>query len=284
LIEAAHHEGERLGLAVWNEDEAGPYQAIPQAGHSWQLMGQPARQPHEYVRGGTAKLLTLLHPATGTVWVKGTINSANAVLHPWLQEQHPWLQEQHPWLQEQHPWLQEQHPWLQEQLSAIVEKLPAAAPVRDQVANRAQWERWQEGLSEKFTLLAELPPLRLLLIWDNLAGHKTPEMVCWLMHHGIMPLYMPLGGSWLNMAESVQRILTRRALDAQHPRSSGEIIGWLEATARAWNRQPTAFVWGGARHARRERARRRRGRPLTLHAIGGSGACFAESVVYAKAA
>jgi len=256
LIEAAHREGAQLGLAVWNQDEAGPYQAVPQAGASWQLVSHPVHQPHEYVRGGTAKLLTLLHPATGQVRVKGVSSSANAVLHPWLREQ----------------------------LSAIIDELPPAEPVQDAVANRARWERWQDGLSEKFTLLSELPPLRLLLIWDNLAGHQTPEMVCWLMRHGIMPLYTPLGGSWLNMAESVQRILTRRALDGQHPRSSGEIIQWLEATARAWNRQPTPFVWGGTRHARRERARRRRGRLLTLHAIGGSGACFAESVVYAKAA
>ncbi len=233
MIEAAHREGERLGLVVWNQDEAGPYQAIPQPAYSWQPVGHPACQPHEYVRGGTAKLLTLLHPVTGTVRVKGVISSANVVLHPWLQEQ----------------------------LRAIVEALPPAAPVRDAVANRARWERWQDGLTEKFTLLAELPALRLLLIWDNLAGHKTPEMVCWLLRHGIMPLYTPLSGSWLNMAESVQRILTRRALEGEHPRSSGEIIEWLEATARAWNRQPTPFVWGGARHARRERARRRRSRP-----------------------
>jgi len=41
---------------------------------------------------------------------------------------------------------------------------------------------------------------------------------------------------------------------------------WLEATARAWNRQPTPFVWGGKRQQRRERARLRR--------LGGSGAAF----------
>jgi transposase len=35
----------------------------------------------------------------------------------------------------------------------------------------------------------------------------------WLCAHGIMPLYTPLGGSWLNMAESIQRILKRRALE-----------------------------------------------------------------------
>jgi hypothetical protein len=171
LIGAAHREAQGLGLAVWNQDEAGPYQAIPQAGHSWQPMSQAIRQPHEYERGGTAKLLTLLHPATGQVRVKGVISSANVVLHLWLQEQ----------------------------LSASVETLPPAMPVRDPVAKRARWERWQAGLSEKFTLLKELPPLRMRLIWDNLAGHKTPEMVCWLMRHGIMPLHTPLGGSWLNM-------------------------------------------------------------------------------------
>ncbi|CDH46685.1 transposase (fragment) [Candidatus Contendobacter odensis Run_B_J11] len=39
----------------WCADEAGPYQAIPQPGVSGQPMGQPARYPHEYLRGGTAK-------------------------------------------------------------------------------------------------------------------------------------------------------------------------------------------------------------------------------------
>lgn len=237
-----------MGLVVWNQDEAGPYQAIPHPGASWQPIGQPATQPHEYERGGIAKLLTLLHPATGEVRVQGVISSANAVLHPWLKEQ----------------------------LNAIVEALPSPDVGREELApaaNRAHWERWQAGLSEKFTLLEELPPLRLLLIWDNLAGHKTPELVCWLMAHGIMPLYTPVGGSWLNMAESVQRILIRRALSGQHPRSAGEIIAWLEATARAWNRQPTPFVWGGKRQARRERARVRRHARTTRHGVGGSGAC-----------
>jgi hypothetical protein len=88
----------------------------------------------------------------------------------------------------------------------------------------------------------------------------------WLFDHGIMPLFTPLGGSYLNMAESVQRILKRRALDGQHPKTPEQIIDWLEATARGWNREPTPFVWGGKRQARRQRARERR------HALGGSGA------------
>ncbi|HPP53057.1 MAG TPA: hypothetical protein PK777_08915, partial [Thermoguttaceae bacterium] len=55
LIERAYREGSRLGLAVWRADEAGPDPGIPQPGVSWQPRGQPARYPHEYLRGGTAK-------------------------------------------------------------------------------------------------------------------------------------------------------------------------------------------------------------------------------------
>ena len=43
----------------------------------------------------------------------------------------------------------------------------------------------------------DLPPLRMLLIMDNLAGHKTPALVVWLFAHGVMPVYTPLSGSWL---------------------------------------------------------------------------------------
>jgi hypothetical protein len=41
-------------------------------------------QPHEYERGGTAKLLTLFHPASGHLRAKGVFSLTNAVLHPWL--------------------------------------------------------------------------------------------------------------------------------------------------------------------------------------------------------
>jgi hypothetical protein len=83
-----------------------------------------------------------------------------------------------------------------------------------------------------------------------------------------MPLYTPVGGSWLNMAESIQRVLKRRALAGQHPHSPGEIGRWFEQTARSWNAQPTPFVWNGKR-----RQRRRRASQDPLHRLGGSGAC-----------
>jgi len=203
LIEAAYRVGEAEGLAVWAEDEAGPYQTRPMPGYAWRPAGQPARYPHEYLRHGTAKMLTLFPPTTGTVRVTGVRQSTNAVLHPWLMAP----------------------------LSTILAALPPAS-ARTAAEIRAAWERWQEGLCIRITLPADLPPLRMLLILDNLMGHYTPAFVLWLFAHGILPLYTPLGGSWLNLAESIQRILKRRSLDGQHPQSAAEIIAWLEATAR----------------------------------------------------
>jgi transposase len=211
---------------------------VPQPGSSWQPQGQPATRPYEYIRGGTCKVLTLFHPATGQVHLQPVSRCTNAILHEWLKER----------------------------LAVILAALPPQAALADAAVIRAAWEIWQSGLAECFTLPAELPPLRMLLVWDNLTGHKTAEMVIWLCQHGIMPLYTPLGGSWLNMAESIQRILKRRTLDGQHPQSPTEIGTWFQQTAQAWNRQPTPFLWNG------KRRQRRRKRPGDGHAVGGSGA------------
>jgi hypothetical protein len=148
----------------------------------------------------------------------------------------------------------------------ILAAMPASAAPPDAVVTRRTWETWQDGLAERFTLPTELPPLRMLLVWDNLTGHKNAEMVVWLCQHGVMPLDTPLGGSWLNMAGSIQRILKRRALDGQHPQSPAEIGCWFQQTAQAWNRQPTPVIWNGKR---RKRRRKQHG---DAHALGGSAA------------
>ena len=83
--------------------------------------------------------------------------------------------------------------------------------------HRRCWERWQAGLTVRLSLPAEPPPLRLLLVLDNLTGHYTLDFLCWLFAHGIMPRYTPLSGSYSNMAKSIQRILKRRAPDGQQP-------------------------------------------------------------------
>ena len=230
-------------MPVWCQDEAGPDQAIPQPGARWQPEERPACQPHEYIRGGTAKLLTLFHPATGTVRVKGVTSAPNAVLHPWL------------------------HAELTDILGALpppplpppplppppLPPLPADHPLR------RHWGRWAGWLAG-----APLPPVRLILVWDNLVGHTSAALLRWLVSHGVLPLYTPLSGSWLNMAESVQRIIVRRARAGQEPATPDDLIAWLEDTAAGWNEEPTPFVWDGKRRERRRRARARR--------LGGSAA------------
>lgn len=72
LIERAYREGADLGFAVWTEDEAGPCSTHPYPGQSWTEQGQPKQQPHEYVRNGTAKLLTFFCPRSGEVRAGGS--------------------------------------------------------------------------------------------------------------------------------------------------------------------------------------------------------------------
>jgi len=236
-IEQAYEQAEAAGLVQLNEDEAGPYATRPQPGTSWQAEGHPKLQPQDYQRNGGAKLMTLLRPATGEVWAKGVTSVTNVVLHAWLKAQ------------------------LWEVLAEIEKKQPRETlPPESQRPLYAQWETWLGHPSRN----PSLPPLRILLVWDNLAGHLTPNLLEWLFEHGIMPLYTPLGGSWLNMAESVQRIIVRRALSGQYPQTQQQIIDWLEQTVTGWNEHPTPFVWNGKRRERRKRAKLRR--------LAGSGA------------
>ena len=152
MIERAYRESEKLlGLSVWGTDQASPFQTIPYPEASWQMKGKPVRQPHQHIRNGTAKLMTLFHPATGKVSATGVRSCTNAVLHPWLKEE----------------------------LEKILPTLPSEATRRlpSVEENQATWKSWQEGLSVRVTLPEELPPLRMLLVLDNLTGHKTPELL-----------------------------------------------------------------------------------------------------------
>jgi hypothetical protein len=197
-------------------------------------VGQPARPPHEYIRGGTVKLLTLFRPATGEVRAEPVLRAPNAVLHPWLQGE----------------------------LEAILAQCP---PAPDAPPPGRRWSDWVWQPAAAAQLAAWAPPIRLIVILDNLAGHHTARFVQWCTERGILLRYTPIAGSWLNLAESVQRILARRALAGQHPESTDQLTDWLTAQVRGWNAAPTPFVWGGKRAARRQRARDRR------HALGGSG-------------
>ncbi|MFN8525866.1 MAG: transposase [Chloroflexota bacterium] len=224
------------------QDEAGtvPGGAPPRS--SWQPTGRPSGQEHAYVRGGTVKLLTLFHPATGQVWAQAVQQTPNRVLHPWLTREPTAILAALP--------ARDGEP-----VGAVATRVSTSTvSTRDvdtggAAAAREAWAQWQAGLSEPFTLPEYPPPLRALLIWDNLAGHRTGELVRWLCAHGIMPLYTPLSGPWLNLAESIQRILVRRALAGHHPTSTDELTAWLTASVAGWNAAPTPFAGWQARRS-----------------------------------
>jgi hypothetical protein len=147
---------------LWCEDEAGPYQTVPHSGSGWQPEGEPARQDHQYIRGKTCKLLTLFRPSTGELRAEPVDASTNAILHPWLKQE----------------------------LEAILKQCP---PAPEQVPEEHRWQAW-----DPFPAAEQLdrfnPPLRLLLILDNLAGHYSRDLVSWCHEHGIGLLYTPCAG------------------------------------------------------------------------------------------
>ena len=241
MICQAYTQGERAGIPVWCEDEAGPYQAIPCPGQSWQPEGKPALRPHEHIRGGTCKMLTLFHPSTGEVRAEAVKRCPNNVLHPWLKGE----------------------------LSAVLDDLRAAtlqSAGSPDVGNALRtWAAW--GYSEvELARFTENPAeaVLMILVLDNLAGHHSLSFVKWCLEQGVALLYTPLSGSWLNLAEPVQRIIVRRSVEGHHPQTDVELMDWLRAGVRGWNADPTPFEWGGKRMARRQRARSRR------HALSGA--------------
>lgn len=148
-----------MGSAVWCQDEAGPFTTRPCPGAQWRPINHPACQPHAYLRQGTAQLLTLFPPASGTVRVKGVRRVTHAVRHAWLKTEG----------------------------EAILTALPAPADRQRRPEHRPSWERWQAGRSRTPSRFTELPPLRLILIWDTRVGHHPPDLMCWLFAHGILP-------------------------------------------------------------------------------------------------
>ncbi|MGI8687855.1 MAG: transposase [Thermomicrobiales bacterium] len=198
----AYRCAEAAGIPLWCQDEAGPYQTVPYPGERWRPEGDPLRQPHEYLRAGTAKLLTLLRPATGEVRGTGATRTTNAVLHPWVQAE----------------------------MTESLATLPTA-PVAE--ADRPLAARWATWLGHEPR--DPFPPLRLILVWDNLAGHLSWPIVDWLFQHGVMPLYAPLSGSWLNLPKGHPQNRCNGLLVGAPSR--GSIRRRRKKSSRGWKRR-----------------------------------------------
>jgi len=65
--------------------------------------------------------------------------------------------------------------------------------------------------------------------------------VLWLFSQGVMALYTPLSGSWLNMAESIQRIIGRQARRLRSLQRQHALAGSGACTRRPLRRRPSAL-------------------------------------------
>lgn len=96
-----------------------------------------------------AKLLTPMpsgfRPATGEVRPEPVAQATNAVLHPWLKEQ----------------------------LTQILDQCP---PCPEGPTPGRRWSDWDYH-EDAYLLDRHFPPVRVLLIWDNLKGHLSTGLV-----------------------------------------------------------------------------------------------------------
>ena len=70
-------------------------------------------------------------------------------------------------------------------LAEIEKKHPRAElPPEAERPACARWETWLGHPPRN-----PEPPLRIVLVLDNLAGHLSYDLVRWLFDHGVMPLY-----------------------------------------------------------------------------------------------
>ena len=93
--------------------------------------------------GNSQVVDALSRPATGDVHAKGVLSAPNAVLHPWLQEE-----------------LQQALDLLDQEPLAVRVPLPEDHPLL------LTWQHWYWSYERP----KPTPALRLILIWDNLAG------------------------------------------------------------------------------------------------------------------
>jgi len=77
----------RQASPVWCQDEAGPYQGIPQPGMTWAPQGQAWPATPRISPGWHRQTADPLRPATGEVRACVVETAPNAVLYPWLQQE-----------------------------------------------------------------------------------------------------------------------------------------------------------------------------------------------------
>ena len=84
----------------------------------------------------------------------------------------------------------------------------------------------------------------LHVILDNSSTHSTPDVQAWLASHPRVAFHFtPTSASWLNQVEGFFSILTRRSLKRTSFPSKTALRRHIEHFLKAWNDNPTPFVW-----------------------------------------
>ena len=79
---------------------------------------------------------------------------------------------------------------------------------------------------------------------DNVATHKTPEVLKWLSRHPRWLFHFtPTSGSWLNAVETFFSALTRRRLRRGVFRSIADLQAAINRYLNDYNADPKPFVW-----------------------------------------
>ena len=86
--------------------------------------------------------------------------------------------------------------------------------------------------------------LKVHLVLDNYATHKTPEVKRWLERHPRFQLHLtPTSGSWLNMVERWFGELTTKKIKRGAHTSVSNLERDIREWIATWNENPRPYVW-----------------------------------------
>lgn len=95
----------------------------------------------------------------------------------------------------------------------------------------------------------EFPRVKLHVVLDNSSTHKTPDVQAWLAKNPRVSFHFtPTSASWLNQVEAFFSILTRRSLRRTSFPSKAALMRHIRDYLRAWNQDPTPFIWTKSAH------------------------------------
>src|SRR3954463_6486153 len=86
--------------------------------------------------------------------------------------------------------------------------------------------------------------LEVHLICDNYGTHKTPSITNWLTAHPRFHMHFtPTYSSWINQVERFFGLVTADLLQRSDHRSVQALEADIRAWVKAWNENPTPFMW-----------------------------------------